>query len=136
IAYGMEDGGRVDGQDVVAMQKAVSDAVAYARKKGPVLMEAMTYRYKGHGVSDKTFDKRMADELKEWMENKDPIKVLQRTLVSKYKGIQKELDAIDKAALAQVDEATEYAINSPAPTYEDLINNVYVKDTENVKVES
>jgi len=126
IAYGMKDGGRVDGQDVVAVQQAVSEAVAYARKNGPVLLEAMTYRYKGHGVSDKTFDKRMADELKEWMENKDPIKVLQRTLVSKYKGIQKELDAIDKAALAQVDEATEYAINSPAPTYEDLINNVYV----------
>jgi len=34
-----------------------------------VLIEAMTYRYKGHGVSDKTYDKRMADELKEWVES-------------------------------------------------------------------
>ena len=136
IAYGMKDGGRVDGQDVIAVNKVVSEAVTYARKTGPVLIEAMTYRYKGHGVSDKTFDKRMADELQDWMENKDPIKILQRTLESKYKGIQSELDAIDKAALAQVDEATEYGLNSPAPTYEDLVDNVYVKDTENVKVES
>jgi pyruvate dehydrogenase E1 component alpha subunit len=126
IAYGMKDGGRVDGQDVIAVNKVVSEAVTYARKTGPVLIEAMTYRYKGHGVSDKSFDKRMADELHEWMENKDPIKILQRTLESKYKGIQGELDAIDKTALAQVDEATEYALNSPAPTYEDLIKNVYV----------
>ena len=68
----------------------------------------------------------MADELKEWVEKKDPINILQRTLVSKYKGIQSELDAIDKAALVEVDEATEYGLNSPAPTYEDLINHVYV----------
>ncbi|MBA3869318.1 MAG: pyruvate dehydrogenase (acetyl-transferring) E1 component subunit alpha [Anaerolineae bacterium] len=136
IAYGMQDGGRVDGQDVIAMNKAVSEAVAYARKKGPVLMEAMTYRYKGHGVSDKTYDKRMADELHEWMENKDPIKILQRTLVSKFKGIQSELDAITKHAAEQVDEATQYGIDSPIPTYEDLISNVYVTSTENEKVKS
>jgi pyruvate dehydrogenase E1 component alpha subunit len=85
----------------------------------------MTYRYKGHGVSDKTYDKRMADELKEWMDNKDPIEILKRTLVEKYKGIQKELDDIDKAAAAQVDEATQYGLESPIPTYEDLISNVY-----------
>jgi len=126
IAYGMKDGGRVDGQDVIAVNKVVSEAVEYARKTGPVLIEAMTYRYKGHGVSDKSFDKRLADELKEWLDNKDPIQLLKRTLVEKYKGVQKELDAIDKAAAVQVDEATEYALKSPAPTYEDLVNNIYV----------
>lgn len=126
IAYGMKDGGRVDGQDVIEMNRVVSEAVAYARKSGPVLIEAMTYRYKGHGVSDKTYDKRMADELKEWVEKKDPINILERTLLSKYKGIQGELDAIHKTALANVDEATEYALNSPDPTYEDLINHIYV----------
>lgn len=126
IAYGMKDGGRVDGQDVIAVNKAISEAVEYARKTGPVLIEAMTYRYKGHGVSDKSFDKRLADELKEWLDNKDPIQLLKRTLVEKYKGVQKELDAIEKAAAVQVDEATEYALQSPAPTYEDLIKNVYV----------
>ena len=126
VAYGMQDGGRVDGQDVIAVNKVVSEAVAYARKKGPVLIEAMTYRYKGHGVSDKTYDKRMADELQEWVEKKDPVTILQRTLVSKLKGIQNDLDAIYQTAAAQVDEATEYGLNSPVPTYEDLISNVYV----------
>ena len=126
IAYGMKDGGRVDGQDVVEVHRVVSEAVAYARKTGPVLIEAMTYRYKGHGVSDKTYDKRMADELKEWVDNKDPIVILRRTLESKYKGIAKELDAIDKNAAANVDVATQYALDSAEPTYEDLINNVYV----------
>ena len=55
---------------------------------------------------------------------------------SKYKGIQSELDAIDKDAAAQVDEATQYGLDSPIPTYEDLINNVYVTSSENEKVES
>ncbi|MEZ4668772.1 MAG: thiamine pyrophosphate-dependent enzyme [Anaerolineae bacterium] len=126
MAFGMKDGGRVDGQDVIKVHEVVSEAVDYARKTGPVLIESLTYRYKGHGVSDKSYDKRLADELKEWTEKKDPIKLLHKVLVTKYKGIQNELDAIEQQALAQVDEATEYALNSPDPTYEDLISNVYV----------
>lgn len=126
IGYGMKDAGRVDGQDVLKVHEVASEAIAYARKTGPVLIEVLTYRYKGHGVSDKSYDKRLADELKEWTEKKDPIKLLHKVITTKFKGIQKELDTIEQQCAAEVEEATQFALNSPVPTYEDLINNVYV----------
>ncbi|MBL8154312.1 MAG: pyruvate dehydrogenase (acetyl-transferring) E1 component subunit alpha [Anaerolineae bacterium] len=127
IGYGMKDAGRVDGQDVVAVYETVSQAVEYARKTGPVLVEALTYRYKGHGVSDRSYNQRLAAELKEWVENRDPIQILRRTLTTKYKGIEKELAAIEQRCAAAVEESVAFALNSPDPTYDDLINHVYVK---------
>jgi pyruvate dehydrogenase E1 component alpha subunit len=126
IAYNMKDLGRVDGQDVIAVHQIISEGVEYARKHGPVLIESMTYRYKGHGVSDRSYDKRLADELQEWIDNKDPINILHHTLVSKYKNIEPELLEIEKETAKIVEESVEYAVNSPDPTYEDLIANVYV----------
>jgi pyruvate dehydrogenase E1 component alpha subunit len=129
IGYGIKDGGRIDGQNVFEVYDTVKAAVDYARAgNGPVLIESMTYRYKGHGVSDKTYDKRLADELAEWREKKDPIELLRRELQAKYKGIDAELAKIDAACLAAVDEATEFALKSPDPVYEDLISNVYVEE--------
>jgi len=127
IAYGMKEGPRVDGQNVVAVYEGVSEAVEYARKNGPVLMEALTYRYKGHGVSDKQYDVRegFKEELNEWAE-KDPINVLRKYLAANYDGIDKELARIDEEADKIVAEAVQYAEDSPVPTYEDLINNIYV----------
>jgi pyruvate dehydrogenase E1 component alpha subunit len=125
VAYGIRDMGRIDGQNVVEVHEVVTRAVDHARKTGPVLIEALTYRYKGHGVSDRSYDKRLADELHEWMENKDPIKILHRTLVSRFKNVEPELEKIEQDAAKIVAEAVDYAVNSPDPTYEDLINNVY-----------
>lgn len=127
IGYGIKDLERVDGQDVLAVHDCVSQAVKYARKTGPVLIEAMTYRYKGHGVSDKSYDKRLADELKQWVEHRDPIEILKKTLLTKHKGLEKTLTEIDQQCAGQVEESVQFALNSPNPTYEDLINHVYVK---------
>jgi pyruvate dehydrogenase E1 component alpha subunit len=126
VAYDMKDLGRVDGQDVVAMHQVVSEGVEYARKNGPVLIESMTYRYKGHGVSDKQYDKRLADELQDWLENKDPITILRQQLEAKYKSIDSELKAIEEETAKIVEESVQFALESPDPTYEDLIANVYV----------
>jgi pyruvate dehydrogenase E1 component alpha subunit len=92
-----------------------------------VLIESITYRYKGHGVSDRSFDKRFAEELEDWMNNKDPINILKHTLIERYENIEPELFEIEQRADADVDEAVQFALNSPDPTYEDLINNVYVE---------
>ncbi len=128
IAYGMEEGPRVDGQDVIAVHQAVSEAVEYARKHGPILMETLTYRYKGHGVSDKQYDVRegFKEELDAW-HHKDPINILANYLKANYNDIQPELDRIQQEADKTVAEAIEFAENSPAPTYEDLISNIYVQ---------
>lgn len=127
IAFGMKDLGRVDGQDVMAVYERVSEGVEYARKHGPVLIESLTYRYKGHGVSDRSYDKRYADELKEWMDNKDPITLLHRVIVEKYKNIEQELADLVGKAKGVVAEAIKFAESSPDPDYQDLISNVYVE---------
>jgi pyruvate dehydrogenase E1 component alpha subunit len=127
VAYGIKDLERVDGQDVIAVHDCVNQAVKYARKTGPVLIEAMTYRYKGHGVSDKTYDKRLSDELKEWVETRDPIEILKKTLLGKYKGLEPTLAELEQQGAAQVNAAVQFALDSPNPTYEDLVNNVYVE---------
>ena len=66
IAYGMKDLGRIDGQNVIEVNEAVTEAVKYARKNGPVLIEAATYRYRGHGVSDRQYNERLSEELDYW----------------------------------------------------------------------
>lgn len=128
VAYGMKDLGRVDGQDVIAVHNIVQEGVNYARKKGPVLIESMTYRYKGHGVSDRSYDKHLKDELEEWVQNRDPITMLKNKLVAEYPDIQAELDDIDGEQDKIVDASVEFALNSPDPGYEDLFTNVYVED--------
>jgi len=126
VAYNMKDMGRVNGQDVIEVYNTVSEAVAYAREHGPVLIESLTYRYKGHGVSDRSYDKRLEDELRDWVENKDPIKLLAAHLTSKYKNVMSEMKKIEREVDAVVAESVEFALKSPNPTYEDLINHVYV----------
>jgi pyruvate dehydrogenase E1 component alpha subunit len=123
IAYGIKEGPRVDGQNVVEVYEAVSEAVAYARKNGPVLMEALTFRYMGHGVSDRSFQDRTP--LEEWKQ-RDPIDVLRNSLVEKYKGIEPELEKIEAEAAQVVEESVQFAESSPAPTYEDMVRSIYV----------
>lgn len=127
IAYGIKDGGRVDGQNVVEMYEAVKEAVEYARTSGPVLLEAMSYRYRGHGVSDRSYSERK-DELEQW-HGRDPITVARELITSRFKNVEPELAEIEAGAKAEVAEAVEYADNSPMPTYEDLISNIYVEET-------
>lgn len=127
--YGVENFGRVDGQDVVAVHETLSKAFEHARSgKGSALVEAITYRYRGHGVSDKQYDTRLLKELEEWMENKDPIKILGDRLVAEYKTVgQDYLDAIRAEQIKIVQESVEFAENSPFPdTEEELFANVYV----------
>lgn len=126
VGYGIKDLGRIDGQNVVEVYETVSKAVQYARKNGPVMIESLTYRYKGHGVSDRSYDKRLAEELQDWIDNKDPIKILRQIITSKYKDAEPKLARIEAQARKDVEEAVEFALNSPDPTYEDLISNVYV----------
>jgi pyruvate dehydrogenase E1 component subunit alpha len=125
VAYGMEDLGRIDGQNVIEVYDTVCKGVEYARKKGPVLIESLTYRYKGHGVSDRSYDKRFEDELHDWVENKDPVRIHERYLKEHYKNITPEIKKLERESDAVVADAVEFALNSPAPTYEDLISNVY-----------
>lgn len=129
LGYGIRDMERVDGQDVMAMYDVLNEAVAHAREgKGSVLIEAITYRYRGHGVSDKQYNTLLAEELEKWKEEKDPITIFRHKLEEKYKGVSDELDEIDARQKEIVAEAVEFAENSPFPdTEEELFANVYVE---------
>jgi pyruvate dehydrogenase E1 component subunit alpha len=129
IGYGIEDFGRVDGQDVLAVYDVMSKAYEHCRSgKGSALVEAITYRYRGHGVSDKQYNTRLADELEQWKHDKDPITILCNRLLTQYKSVsQADLDKIVEEQREIVAEAVEFAESSPFPTtLEELYANVYV----------
>ncbi len=128
IGYGIKDLGRVDGQDVLKVHELVSKGVEHARKTGPVLIEALTYRYFGHGVSDRSYDTRFSDELRQYRENKDPINILRRQILSEAADAESQLADLEAQARTTVEEAVRFADESPAPGYADLINNVYVEE--------
>ena len=114
---------RVDGNDVLAVHAAASAAAARARAgAGPTLIEALTYRHKGHSRSDPgTY--RPEDELRAWLE-RDPILVHERSLLDA--GVaQADLAAERAAAERAVTEALERALSWPAPTPESRLEHVY-----------
>jgi pyruvate dehydrogenase E1 component alpha subunit len=130
MAYSSEDGSgmkmgpRVDGMDVLAVHDAISEAADHARKNGPVLVESLTYRLEGHSMGDPQ-RYRTKEEVEQFVEN-GPIGRFRQYLVENYKNIDSTLDKIDADVLKDVDDAVEFAKDSPDPTYEDLISHVYV----------
>jgi pyruvate dehydrogenase E1 component alpha subunit len=125
-AYGMEDGGRIDGMDLVKVYDAVGQAADYARKKGPILLESMTYRYEGHGMSDKIFHLK-AEEMRAYMD-RDPITRLRNKLCELFPDCGEQMDKLERRADDMVAESVEYAENSPVPDYDDLVRHVYVNN--------
>lgn len=123
-AYGMKEGPRADGMDVLAMYEAVKEANEYARKHGPVLMEALTYRFVGHSMGDPE-RYRTKDEIRQYQDD-DPIGKFGARLTSEHKVKQKDLDALDKKAAEVIEAAVRFAEESPDPTVDDLFADIYV----------
>ena len=123
VAYGIP-GESVDGNDVFAVHEAVARAVARARAHvGPSLIEARTYRYKGHSKSDQN-RYRTRDEIASWRE-RDPIKRLSLELIDR--GLLTEADVAreEAEASAAIESAYAFALASPQPQVEALLEGVY-----------
>jgi pyruvate dehydrogenase E1 component alpha subunit len=114
----------VDGMDVTAVYEAAGEAVTRARNgKGPTLIEAKTYRYRGHFEGDSgTY--RPKEEIEKWMQ-RDPIKNYREKLIEMKVLTEKQAEDIDKEALAEMDEAMKFAQESPFPKPEEALENVY-----------
>jgi pyruvate dehydrogenase E1 component alpha subunit len=111
-------GTRCDGMDVLDVHRVVGEAVRCARKQSkPQLVEAVTYRFKGHSVADPE-EYRSGEEVEEW-EKRDPIK----TFAAKLDGL--DFDALDEQVVAEVDAAVEFAEQSPFPEPESLWEDIY-----------
>lgn len=114
----------VDGNDVFAVHQAVTEAVERARGgEGPTLIEAKTYRYKGHSKSDQN-KYRTRDEIAQWQQ-RDPIKRLAAAIERQGILTPVEIEAERQAAYADIEAAYEYAKASPEPRVEQLREGVY-----------
>jgi pyruvate dehydrogenase E1 component alpha subunit len=114
----------VDGMDPVAMFEKVSKAATRARKgDGPTLLEAKTYRYKGHSMSDAQHY-RTKDEVAEYQKI-DPITTVLEVIKNKKYASEKEIEDINQEVKKIVAEAVQFAEESPFPTEQDLYDSVY-----------
>ncbi len=122
-AYGMP-GVTVDGNDLMAVHDAVSEAVEQARAgEGPSLVENLTYRWRGHSKSDVN-RYRSQEEIERWKE-RCPIKRFRRELIENGVLTDAEADRIEQEAYAAVEEAVEFAESSPEPDVATIEEGVY-----------
>ena len=114
-----------EGQDVLAVYDAVSEAVARARAgDGPTLVEVMTYRYNEHSEGLRLgTDYRNADEREAWLK-KDPIMLFRHYLASQGFS-DAELDGLQATALAEVDAAVAFSDASPYPDLSVAFDDLY-----------
>jgi pyruvate dehydrogenase E1 component alpha subunit len=118
----------VDGQDVVAVHEAVQSAVARARAgEGPSLVECKTYRYRAHaeGVPDIShYEARPAEEVEAW-KKRDPLDLFRQRLLDDGVASESELEKIEADAVAEMDAAERFAMDSPAPDRATLERALY-----------
>jgi pyruvate dehydrogenase E1 component alpha subunit len=122
-AYGFP-GVVVDGNDFLAVYAAARDAVARARSGGgPTLIEAKTYRWRGHSKSDRNLY-RTQQEIEEWKQ-RDPIVLLRRRLLELELLSEQQAAIVEAEIKAEIEAAVEFARNSPDPDPSSLEDEVY-----------
>jgi pyruvate dehydrogenase E1 component alpha subunit len=116
----------IDGMSPEDVHNGVLRAVNRAREKnGPSLLEIKTYRYKGHSMSDPQ-KYRTKEEVEEYKE-RDPIEHCLRVLLNDYQVPQAEIDEINEVIKAQVEDSVQFAEESPWPSDDELLKDVYVQ---------
>ncbi|WP_112323312.1 pyruvate dehydrogenase (acetyl-transferring) E1 component subunit alpha [Oceanibium sediminis] len=123
-AYGIP-GEQVDGMDVLAVKAAGEKATAHCRAgNGPYILEMMTYRYRGHSMSDPA-KYRTREEVQKMRDERDPINAVRDILLTGKHATEDELKEIDKEIKAIVNEAAQFAQDSPEPAVEELYTDIY-----------
>ena len=125
-AYGMP-GVIVDGNDLLAVRQAVSDAVARARRgDGPTLIEAKTYRMGGHSTSDDPTRYVPAEELAEW-EKRDPVERFRKYLEKRGYWDASVEEKLQAEVADEVRDAAKEAEQTPRPNLETIFSDVYAE---------
>jgi pyruvate dehydrogenase E1 component alpha subunit len=118
-------GVRVDGMDVLAVRETVAEHIRLAREeRKPTLVEAITYRYRGHSAADPEVY-REKEEVEEW-QRKDPIETFAKRLAKEKVLSEEEIQAIREEAEKTVLAAVEFADDSPEPPLDSLYDHLYV----------
>ncbi len=117
---------QVDGMDVRAVRAAAARAIDYARAgNGPYILEMMTYRYRGHSMSDPA-KYRSKEEVQKMREERDPIEQVKARLLREGTASEDDLKKIDAEVRAIVTEAADFAQSDPEPDPSELWTDVYV----------
>nr|WP_198669077.1 pyruvate dehydrogenase (acetyl-transferring) E1 component subunit alpha [Elioraea thermophila] len=120
-------GRQVDGMDVLKVREAAEEAIAYVRSgNGPYLMELLTYRFRGHSMSDPA-KYRTREEVQRMREERDPIEGARKILLEHYGVGENELRAIEDEVRRIVQEAADFAQASPEPPESELYTDVLVE---------
>ncbi|HMX86791.1 MAG TPA: thiamine pyrophosphate-dependent enzyme, partial [Saprospiraceae bacterium] len=117
----------VDGMDPEEVHNALDRAAKHIRSgKGPYFLEIKTYRYKGHSVSDPG-KYRTKDELQAYMDI-DPLKLTEEKILKNKIATDAEIQSIKDKIKAEIEEATQFAEDSPLPIAADLYTDNYVEN--------
>lgn len=123
-------GMQIDGMDVLAVEKHMREAIEHARSgEGPILVEAITYRYRGHSMSDPA-TYRSREEVDEWRTGRDPIARLQQQMIEANLATEDEFKQRDKDIKKQVNEIAKKAEAQPEPDPSELWTDVYADPIE------
>nr|YP_009294418.1 pyruvate dehydrogenase E1 component alpha subunit [Asparagopsis taxiformis]AOM65901.1 pyruvate dehydrogenase E1 component alpha subunit [Asparagopsis taxiformis] len=115
----------VDGMDVLAVREVTQKALLRARAgEGPTLIEALTYRFRGHSLADPD-ELRSKQEKEAWLV-RDPIKRLKNYIVNNKLADQVMIDEIYIEVKNHIDDAIEFALSSPEPSVQDLKRYLFV----------
>jgi pyruvate dehydrogenase E1 component alpha subunit len=117
-------GEQVDGMDVRAVKAAGERAVKWCREgNGPIILEMLTYRYRGHSMSDPA-KYRPREEVDKIRTERDPIEQVRKRLLAKSWATEDELKKIDAKVRAVVNEASEFATHDSEPDPSELYTDV------------
>jgi pyruvate dehydrogenase E1 component alpha subunit len=120
-------GKQVDGMDVRAVKAAADEATQWCREgNGPIILEMMTYRYRGHSMSDPA-KYRTREEVEKVRTEHDPIEQVRQRAVQKKWATEDELKKIDAKVREIVNEAAEFATNDPEPDPSELYTDIYAE---------
>ncbi|MGE0068504.1 MAG: pyruvate dehydrogenase (acetyl-transferring) E1 component subunit alpha [Solirubrobacterales bacterium] len=123
--YGIP-GRRVDGMDVIAVREGVAEGLRQAREEArPTLLEAFTYRYRGHSAADPEVY-RPREEVDEWRQ-KDPIETFAKRCVEAGVLGEREVRQAREAADEAVEAAVEFADDSPEPALDTMYESLYAR---------
>jgi pyruvate dehydrogenase E1 component alpha subunit len=122
----------IDGMDVLAVREAARFAVEHcATGKGPIVLEAATYRYSGHSMSDPGTSYRTRDEIQEVRQTRDPITSFKEKIITANLVTADELKTIDQEIRSVVDDATKKAKADKEIPLEELTADIYSLPLEN-----
>jgi len=116
---------QVDGMDLIAVRDLADRTISAVREdKEPRFIEAVTYRYRGHSISDPG-KYRTKDEIEEWRK-RDPIVRFEKHLRSENLATDEEIARIHDEVAAEIEEAIAFSEQSPYPADEELYTDIYV----------